>query len=740
MTTKLDHALHLADQGFFVFPLAPGKKAPPLIDDFPTRATRAVGQIADWWAKWPQANIGISTDRIQDKEALLVVDVDTKNGRDGYTTLLRHELEGRELPNTRSQTTPSGGRHFVFSVASPVRQGVGVLGPGVDTRSRGGYIVAAGSTCGGREYTTDDDTTPVAPAPEWLVELCGGFNHTVDDRRDDQLPGTIAPDRARERVIAYLLSANAPTAIEGAGGDATTYRVAVECRDLGASEDDCAELMATHWNERCSPPWPYRELERKVRHAYRYAKNPAGLKAPEAVFQPIPASEQPAGEPVKTPPTPITLEELNKTYAYTIVESKGFVLREDENRGFSLLTKDAFHDLFASYKVMDTQRERKVSISRVWWEWKGRRTFQGLVFKPQQVTTNEYNLWRGFSVEPADSADIHHPALAALLEHIEQNICKGDSDLARWIIGWFAHLVQRPYEKPRVAVVLRGQRGTGKNVLIETMGELVRAHYKLVSDARYITGNFNSHLENCLLIALDEAFWSGDKKAEGNLKNLITGEYHLIERKGIEPYPVANLTRVVIIGNEEWLVPAAEDERRFAVFNVGEGRQNDSAFFHTIRDGMRNQGGYAHLLRFLLSVDLNAVDINTAPVTEGLYHQKVRTLDPFDQWWHESLDEGAIVCSDAEGWPSSMETYRLYNAYIHYCKERNVTSRRRSNNSAGRHLRRLCRSIVVHRKSLNVEGRQPNEYVLPPLSMARSEWANYLRVPAESIEWKTPPE
>jgi hypothetical protein len=93
------------------------------------------------------------------------------------------------------------------------------------------------------------------------------------------------------------------------------------------------------------------------------------------------------------------------------------------------------------------------------------------------------------------------------------------------------------------------------------------------------------------MFALDEAFWSGDKQAEGVLKDLITGRDHVIEHKGKEPYSVANKTRVVIIGNEDWLIPASHDERRFAFFDVGDGRKQDRAFFQSMREGME-AGGY----------------------------------------------------------------------------------------------------------------------------------------------------
>ena len=49
----------------------------------------------------------------------------------------------------------------------------------------------------------------------------------------------------------------------------------------------------------------------------------------------------------------------------------------------------------------------------------------------------------------------------------------------------------------------------------------------------------------------DEAFWAGDKQAEGKLKDLITGAHHFIEFKGKEPVLVENHTRLLVIGNQD---------------------------------------------------------------------------------------------------------------------------------------------------------------------------------------------
>src|SRR4051794_20200575 len=65
----LDHALALAAKGCPVFPLELASKK-PLIRGWPGLATNDADLIRAWWARWPDANVGIHC------RGLLVVDVD----------------------------------------------------------------------------------------------------------------------------------------------------------------------------------------------------------------------------------------------------------------------------------------------------------------------------------------------------------------------------------------------------------------------------------------------------------------------------------------------------------------------------------------------------------------------------------------------------------------------------------------------------------------------------------------
>ena len=166
---KLEAALKLARMGFHVFPLEPNSKL-PAIDGYPTKATTDEQQIKNWWQcpvlQTPlNRNIGISTSRytvLSDtsspkQAALLVVDIDVKDKKRGDLTLEQMEMLGDEFPPTLTFLTPTGGKHLVYVVDQAVNQRQAeFLGPGLDIRSRGGYIVAPGSVVEAGTYEMEE--------------------------------------------------------------------------------------------------------------------------------------------------------------------------------------------------------------------------------------------------------------------------------------------------------------------------------------------------------------------------------------------------------------------------------------------------------------------------------------------------------------------------------------------------------------------------------------------------------
>ena len=720
--TPLEHALAFAQKGFYLFPLRPNSKLPQHVG-WQQEATRDETKLRAWFASG-RANLGIYTGRFGDDGALIVVDEDVKGGKHGDRELLKLELQGQSFPVTLEHSTPSDGRHLVYATNKAVRQGADVLGPGLDIRSKGGYIVAPGSTLDGKVYAQINGHSTLAEAPEWLVTRLGGGQSRLP-AAGHRVHG-VDPARARERAVRLLTEA--VPAVEGQGGDQATYRLACAVKDLGVTRDQAVFLLDEFWNERCTPPWSLGELAAKVAHAYRYGQEPVGSAAPEAAFPPEPPAP-PVAADVDAP-----IPEMNKHYAFTPAGGGHIIWETTNPKGAEVvkhLDLNTFHLMHASLKLR--HGDKATAVTKLWLADPRRRTYDGFVFAPQQDRGPRwYNLWRGFAFEPAASAE--HPAVAALLEHIKENVCNNEPSLFRWLMGFFAHMIQRPWEKHSVAVVFKGGKGTGKNVVAGRIGRLLGGHFLLTSKKRYLVGQFNGHLENCLCLVLDEAFWSGDKEAEGVLKDLISGDEHLIEHKGKEAFTVDNLTRIIIIGNERWVVPASQDERRFAVFTMGDKRQNDRAFFLAMKKGME-AGGYRALLRHLMDFDLTGLDFSEAPNTQGLMEQKLQSLEPMQQWWYECLSSGQLAGAEFTAeWPEEVPTNRLRDAMERWCFKQRIHSRLPNDTHFGRALSAMAPHFTKHKTT--AAKRQPgdtsNHYCTPGLELLRTDFESYL---GGTIEW-----
>lgn len=182
--------LELAERGWRLFPIRPGRKAPPVFTGWARHATTDPARLIGYFTRNPRHNAGIACR----PSGLLVIDCDLpkRSGEHGDGTANLSQLaaaRGHALPDTYAVATPSGGRHFYFR--TPAGTGglpelgntARTLAPLLDSRGGGtgdgGYVLAAGSWLAptpalgnrpghaGGTYELIDDTDPVE-LPTWL--------------------------------------------------------------------------------------------------------------------------------------------------------------------------------------------------------------------------------------------------------------------------------------------------------------------------------------------------------------------------------------------------------------------------------------------------------------------------------------------------------------------------------------------------------------------------------------------
>ncbi|MFG3442843.1 bifunctional DNA primase/polymerase [Nonomuraea sp. NPDC047897] len=189
MDDLLTAATAAARRGWHVFPITPGGKYPARgFTRWEHNATTDPNRLATWWRRAPY-NVGIACG----PSGLLVIDLDLpKPGEQPPAAYAARGLatgehvfrdlcaeHGQPYPDdTFTVRTRRGGTHLYFTAPPGLdlgnttgRRGNG-LGWLIDTRARGGYVVAPGSHVAARDgtgpYTLTRDRPP-APLPGWLA-------------------------------------------------------------------------------------------------------------------------------------------------------------------------------------------------------------------------------------------------------------------------------------------------------------------------------------------------------------------------------------------------------------------------------------------------------------------------------------------------------------------------------------------------------------------------------------------
>lgn len=314
--------------------------------------------------------------------------------------------------------------------------------------------------------------------------------------------------------------------------------------------------------------------------------------------------------------------------------------------------------------------EKTKSAASAWLRNPQRREYDGVVFAPGKPSPGNYNLWRGFAVPPvAGNCNL-------FWQLVDDAICSGSTILSEYVRRYFAHMVQKPWERPEVALVLRGGQGVGKNTFVDMMGSLLPRHFCEVSSVDQLTGRFNGHLRNVILVHANEATWGGNRGESGKLKAMITDATIPIEMKNIDLFQIDNCMRLVVSSNNAWPVPAEADDRRFLFLDVAPVFKQDTLFFAALHAQM-NSGGREALMHGLMTENLAGFSPRNKPASPFGADVKLRSADTPTRWLFECLNSNSNSISETYGasplFPpvggaASHPKDKLFAAYQFWCK------------------------------------------------------------------------
>jgi len=390
-----------------------------------------------------------------------------------------------------------------------------------------------------------------------------------------------------------------PTLMPEGGRNTTLLRLAGLLRGQGMIQTDIEQRLLHENLTRCIPAL---EEDEVISVARRYAVDSYVIISNDTSMSDIIDGNHSLIQEVQHP-----VADLNAKFAWDFGEMNLYNIASG-----AYVLKDRFITQYAN-RMLDvgtTDRPKLAQLGTAWFTHPLRRSTPRVILAPGQPETlldESINSWRGFVCEPV-KGDVK--PFIKLLKRLIPNI-----DERRYVLSWLAALIQNPAQKFNVALVIWSrQQGTGKSLLVETVGNLFdERHFEVVGQEVFNDG-FTDWQAHKVMVVCDEVSSTDKRAVSDRIKGWITASKNNINTKNAPKFRQPNLIKYVFLSNHADAVYLDETDRRFYVVEASSDRlpKEESLEFVQWRDG----SGKSALLHYLLNI--NSKDFNpTAPAPES---------------------------------------------------------------------------------------------------------------------------
>lgn len=630
---RLDYAEKYVALGWPVMPLHwiadkggcscgnPGCKSPgkhPRLKSGLHEASTDWRTVAQWFKKWPMANIAICTGAVS---GVFALDIDPRHG--GDDSLDRLVSKYGAVPDDVMAVTGSGGAHYLFRYVDKRCRSKTNLWPGIDTRGDGGYIVVAPSNHVNGVYFWDAEADPLAgaslpPMPGWLLDK-------LVEKKQPAAAAIAAPQALplgevkRIRVALAYIPAD----------DRDQWRtVGMALHSSGAGEQ--AFGLWSEWSQQ-SDKFNLTD-QRRVWNSFK----PGGGITLAAIFGLAKQNGWVPPEPVRPPEPPLSAYESDasrqprkpaqekkpkrKPRAAPAGNTEGFqrfVFLNNHNRIFDTVTRNelsrdgfdgAFMHLFPDHKPSAVFLKNPATIK-----------VDGLIYLPGETENPVrrdgavlWNIWRDPDVNlPAEAT---RDDVEPWREHL--NYLYPNQAEQTHILNWMASTLQRPQVKINHALLIAGTSRVGKDMLLNPLRFGLGSANVCEPPAGELKESFTDYLHHSKLVVFQEIQTFEGLNLENKLKPMLAAPPDMLRVRlfGRGFYETPNIVQAIFMSNYKDALHISEgDGRYFAVWT--DATPMPKEYYNNLARWL-DGGGNGLVVRWLLDRDIG--DFNPkqpAPLT-----------------------------------------------------------------------------------------------------------------------------
>ena len=613
-------------------------------------ASKDLAQIEKWFGEnAPLSNIGIACGS---ESGLSVLDLDVKPDSNGVENYLNFADLAGQKPNafkTLSVETGSGGRHLYFKFNSVLvgetnafaKECIGGKS-GIDIRTKGNMAVAPPSKhkSGGvyKWLSEKPSKTPILDFPEFLLDKIfikrGGVIQKKNKPTLDELRKLLEKIPADDRDIwmkVFLACGRAYTAKEERD---EVFKICSEWAAKSKKNDAVAKEKQSDFF--------YIDSQDPKR------KNPVEIASVVYWARENGFNERLSGEEESSPLNDYIFAQYSNQCVY--LPNGEEHSPEGVNRRFAgWMLKNGYK----KKKAVDLIAENCTVTSRTYApKMKNRINFgfdsKGgeVIPKPEGCLFNEYE-------PPPDLGGDARKAMPWVRFVFRLMPRRGD---AKQFIRYLAHRVQRPWEKPRYALLIGGEQGIGKDTAIGACTPAWGYCNEANIDPNQILTGFNEYAQS-VLVRVNEA---GDLKdgtrweLYNSAKVLIAGnpDSQTVNPKYGKKYSIMLCCGVIFTTNNlnAGAIFLDRDDRRFDVIQCAtaaelglETKEKKAAFFKKFYGWLKEGGGFAHVQAYLKSVNISKFEPAVHRVSQA-HKDLVQAANMADDWFLSVIDALSKDC------------------------------------------------------------------------------------------------
>ena len=332
---------------------------------------------------------------------------------------------------------------------------------------------------------------------------------------------------------------------------------------------------------------------------------------------------------------------------------------------FMMVMKDKV-DMFSKADLLQNEEDNKLSdgssFIKRWLEDPDKKEYDEVGFLPnKEVNDRTFNLFRGFPVEPKQGDfSIFTTLLDILVNH--------DKDAFNYVEKWLASILQFPFRKAGVAIIIKGKKGVGKDTYFDAVGKIFGKYYLTTGRAEHdLFGKFSSVSNMKFLLKLEEANFQINKEFEERFKNMITSGSDVLEKKGKDSITIDSFSNYVLTTNQNVPVVLTHDERRFVIYEASSEKKGDMQFWKQTYKQLENPEVYEAYLHHLLNIDVSNFNPTFDKVLTESYTESLGSFIPYThRWFQREVERCQEKGEEKEEW-KGRELFNLIKTSS-YCK------------------------------------------------------------------------